>query len=90
VLTRFAFLTLLKRYLTLPLLTTLPATLALAAPAPLPTSLLDGSSLRLPTSTIRSTRDGQVMEMNPRPMDVPVTRPIGESYTPTMCSSIPR
>ncbi|GAA4503710.1 S41 family peptidase [Hymenobacter ginsengisoli] len=45
------------------------------------TSLLDGSSLRLPTSTIRSTRDGQVMEMNPRPVDVPVTRPIGESYT---------
>jgi tricorn protease len=22
-----------------------------------------------------------VMEMNPRPVDVPVTRPIGESYT---------
>jgi tricorn protease len=45
------------------------------------TTLLDGSSLRLPTSTIRSTRDGKVMEMNPRPVDVPVTRPIGESYT---------
>jgi tricorn protease len=45
------------------------------------TTLLDGSSLRLPTSTIRSTRDGQVMEMNPRPVDVPVTRPMGESYT---------
>lgn len=45
------------------------------------TTLLDGSSLRLPTSTIRATRDGQVMEMNPRPVDVPVTRPIGESYT---------
>ncbi len=45
------------------------------------TSLLDGSSLRLPTSTIRATRDGQIMEMNPRPVDVPVTRPIGESYT---------
>jgi len=44
-------------------------------------TLLDGSTLRLPTSTIRSTRDGQVMEMNPRPVDVPVTRPIGESYT---------
>lgn len=46
------------------------------------TALLDGSSLRLPTSTIRSVRDGKVMEMNPRPVDVPVTRPIGESYTP--------
>jgi tricorn protease len=45
------------------------------------TTLLDGSSLRLPTSTIRSTRDGKVMEMNPRPVDIPVTRPIGESYT---------
>lgn len=45
------------------------------------TALLDGSTLRLPTSTIRSTRDGKVMEMNPRPVDVPVTRPIGESYT---------
>ncbi|MVN76526.1 PDZ domain-containing protein [Hymenobacter sp. HMF4947] len=45
------------------------------------TALLDGSTLRLPTSTIRSTRDGKVMEMNPRPVDVPVIRPIGESYT---------
>jgi tricorn protease len=45
------------------------------------TTLLNGSSLRLPTSTIRATRDGQVMEMNPRPVDVPVTRSIGERYT---------
>jgi len=45
------------------------------------TTLLDGSTLRLPTSTIRATRDGQVMEMNPRPVDIPVVRPIGESYT---------
>ncbi|MCC3153160.1 S41 family peptidase [Hymenobacter sp. BT770] len=44
-------------------------------------SLLDGSSLRLPFVTIRSARDGKVMEMNPRPVDVAVTRPIGESYT---------
>ena len=44
-------------------------------------TLLDGSSLRLPGSTIRATRDGQVMEQNPRPVDVAVTRPIGESYT---------
>ena len=46
------------------------------------TALLDGSSLRLPTSTIRAVRDGKVLEMNPRPVDIPVTRPIGESYTP--------
>ena len=45
------------------------------------TALLDGSTLRLPTSTIRAVRDGKIMEMNPRPVDVPVTRPIGESYT---------
>ena len=44
-------------------------------------TLLDGSSLRLPGSTIRAARDGKVMEMNPRPVDVAVTRPIGESYT---------
>ena len=44
-------------------------------------TLLDGSSLRLPFSTIRAVRDGKVMEMNPRPVDVAVTRPIGESYT---------
>jgi C-terminal processing protease CtpA/Prc len=45
------------------------------------TTLLDGSSLRLPASTIRAASDGKVMEMNPRPVDVAVTRPIGESYT---------
>jgi C-terminal processing protease CtpA/Prc len=44
-------------------------------------TLLDGSSLRLPFSTIRSKRDGKVMEMAPRPVDVAVTRPVGESYT---------
>lgn len=43
--------------------------------------LLDGSSLRLPTSTIRAVRAGKVMEMNPRPVDIPVVRPIGESYS---------
>ena len=43
--------------------------------------LLDGSTVRLPGSTIRATRTGQVMELNPRPVDVPVTRPVGESYT---------
>ena len=44
-------------------------------------TLLDGSSVRLPFSTIRATRDGKVMEMNPRAVDVAVTRPIGESYS---------
>ncbi|MBC6609349.1 PD40 domain-containing protein [Hymenobacter sp. BT507] len=44
-------------------------------------SLLDGSSLRLPNTTIRAARDGQILEMNPRPVDVAVKRPIGESYT---------
>ena len=44
-------------------------------------TLLDGSSLRLPGSTIRAARDGKIMEMNPRPVDVAVTRPMGESYT---------
>ncbi|MCC2547279.1 LpqB family beta-propeller domain-containing protein [Hymenobacter sp. BT175] len=43
-------------------------------------SLLDGSSLRLPSTTITATRDGKIMEMNPRPVDVPSVRPIGESY----------
>ena len=43
-------------------------------------SLIDGSSLRLPSTVIRGS-DGKVMEMNPRPVDVFVERPIGESYT---------
>jgi C-terminal processing protease CtpA/Prc len=40
-------------------------------------SLLDGTSFRIPFSEIRGA-DGKVMERNPRPVDVPVTRPIGE------------
>ena len=43
-------------------------------------SLIDGTSLRLPFIKITSS-DGKLMEMSPRPVDVPVTRPIGESYT---------
>ncbi len=43
-------------------------------------ALLDGSSLRLPSSTVRAVRDGQVMEMNPRPVDVPVSNPVGATY----------
>jgi C-terminal processing protease CtpA/Prc len=43
-------------------------------------NLIDGSSLRLPSTVIRGA-DGKVMEMNPRPVDVLVHRPVGESYT---------
>lgn len=42
--------------------------------------LIDGSTLRLPRMKI-TANDGTNMELNPRPVDVPVTRPIGESYT---------
>ena len=42
------------------------------------TSLFDGSSFRLPRQKITGN-DGKDMELNPRPVDVPVTRPIGES-----------
>ena len=41
--------------------------------------LIDGTSLRLPATRIRDTR-GQDMEMNPRPVDRFVARPLGESY----------
>ncbi|HEV8385946.1 MAG TPA: hypothetical protein VGQ11_13840, partial [Candidatus Acidoferrales bacterium] len=43
-------------------------------------TLIDGSSIRTPMIRI-TDNSGQTMEMNPRPVDVPVTRPIGESYT---------
>ncbi len=43
-------------------------------------NLIDGTSIRLPFIKITSS-DGKLMEMNPRPVDVPVVRPIGESYT---------
>jgi Tol biopolymer transport system component len=43
-------------------------------------ALIDGSVLRLPFIRIMAS-DGSPMEMNPRPVDVPVVRPIGESYT---------
>lgn len=42
--------------------------------------LIDGSSIRLPFSKITDNA-GKNMELAPRPVDVPVTRPIGESYT---------
>jgi Tol biopolymer transport system component len=42
--------------------------------------LIDGSNLRMPFIRITAA-DGQPMEMHPRPVDIPVVRPIGESYT---------
>jgi C-terminal processing protease CtpA/Prc len=43
-------------------------------------TLIDGTSIRMPGVRITSN-DGKNMELNPRPVDVPVTRPVGESYT---------
>jgi len=43
------------------------------------TQLIDGSNLRLPFIRI-TTNEGVTMERNPRPVDVPVSRPVGESY----------
>ncbi len=40
----------------------------------------DGTTVRLPRQLITGN-DGKNMELNPRPVDVPVTRPIGESLT---------
>ncbi len=42
--------------------------------------LIDGSTFRLPRVKI-TANDGTNMELNPRPVNLPVTRPIGESYT---------
>jgi tricorn protease len=42
--------------------------------------LIDGSSFRIPRVRVQDNR-GQTMELNPRPVDIPVTRPIGESRT---------
>lgn len=42
--------------------------------------LMDGTSFRLPFIRIE-TAEGVNMERNPRPVDVPVERPFGESYT---------
>jgi C-terminal processing protease CtpA/Prc len=43
-------------------------------------TLIDGSVLRMPSTKIFAA-DGTPMEMHPRPVDVPVTRPVGESYS---------
>jgi Tol biopolymer transport system component/C-terminal processing protease CtpA/Prc len=42
--------------------------------------MLDGSTLRLPRSRITGA-DGLDMELHPRPVDVAVKRPVGESYS---------
>ena len=43
-------------------------------------TLIDGTTERLPSTRITSL-DGKDMEMHPRPVDVDVTRPMGESYS---------
>ena len=43
-------------------------------------TLLDGSSLRLPTTRVTDAK-GQDMELRPRPVDTPMIRQIGESYS---------
>jgi C-terminal processing protease CtpA/Prc len=43
-------------------------------------TLIDGSILRMPVVKIFAS-DGTPMEMHPRPVDVAVTRPVGESYS---------
>ncbi|HKG23346.1 MAG TPA: S41 family peptidase, partial [Blastocatellia bacterium] len=42
--------------------------------------LVDGSTLRVPNTSI-TANDGTALEMNPRPVDVQVVRPVGESYS---------
>lgn len=41
--------------------------------------LVDGTTMRMP-GTLITGADGKNMENNPRPVDIAVTRPIGESY----------
>ncbi len=43
-------------------------------------TLVDGTVMRMPETLITGA-DGKNMENNPRPVDVAVSRPIGESYT---------
>ncbi|MFN0122799.1 MAG: S41 family peptidase, partial [Blastocatellia bacterium] len=43
-------------------------------------TLIDGSTIRMPFIRI-TTNEGANMELNPRPVDIPVTRPLGESLT---------
>jgi Tol biopolymer transport system component/C-terminal processing protease CtpA/Prc len=44
------------------------------------TNLFDGTVFRLPRQLVTGA-DGKNMELNPRPVDVPVSRPIGETAT---------
>jgi C-terminal processing protease CtpA/Prc len=44
------------------------------------TTLIDGTALRIPDTRITDAQ-GKDMELRPRPVDVAVERPIGESYT---------
>jgi len=43
-------------------------------------TLIDGTTIRMPGTRIASL-DGKTMERVPRPVDVPVTRPVGESLS---------
>jgi C-terminal processing protease CtpA/Prc len=43
-------------------------------------STFDGTTVRLPRQLV-TDMSGKNMELNSRPVDVPVTRPIGESFT---------
>ena len=43
-------------------------------------TLIDGTTFRLPRMKV-TANDGTVMERNPRPVDIEVTRPIGETLT---------
>jgi tricorn protease len=42
-------------------------------------TLVDGSTIRMPSTRI-TTLEGTTMELNPRPVDIHVSRPIGESF----------
>ena len=42
--------------------------------------LPDGAVVRLPGTLVQDT-NGHVMEQAPRQVDIPVKRPVGESYT---------
>ena len=43
-------------------------------------SLVDGTTVRMPFIRV-TTAEGEPMELHPRPVDVAVTRPVGESYS---------
>jgi C-terminal processing protease CtpA/Prc len=43
-------------------------------------TMIDGTTERLPSTRI-TTLEGKDMELHPRPVDVEVTRPMGESYS---------